>query len=63
MKFGGIVMEHTKYRKHPRVYKKKEEPQDETVLTLGAGTAVGILAAVFIKGFFWGYLINRRFAR
>ncbi len=56
-------MEHTKYRKHPRVYKKKEEPQDETVLTLGAGTAVGILAAVFIKGFFWGYLINRRFAR
>lgn len=54
-------MHQIKYRKHPRVYKKKfAEPQKREILNIGAMTALGILAFTFVKGMFWGYVIKKR---
>jgi preprotein translocase subunit Sss1 len=50
-----------KYRKYPRVFKKKfVEPQKRELLNISAITAVGILAFTFVKGMFWGYVIKKR---
>ena len=51
-----------KYRKHPRVYEKKQAESkyaDENTISLSAMTAVGILALVFVKGLFWGYILKK----
>ena len=53
-------MEYTKYRKYPRAHKKSAPEEDERTLTLSTAAAVGILAAIFIKGMFWGYLIKKK---
>jgi hypothetical protein len=53
-------MNYLKYRKHPRVYTKKNHTCDEKVLSLTAAAAVGILAFTFAKGFFWGYMLKKR---
>ena len=53
-------MEYTKYRKYSRAPKKSVPKEDERTLTLSAAAAVGILAAAFIKGMFWGYLIKKK---
>ncbi|MCX7843575.1 MAG: hypothetical protein N2489_10985 [Clostridia bacterium] len=52
-------MEYTKYRRHPRVYKKQAEENNENTLTLTAAAAAGILALSFAKGMFWGYMIKK----
>lgn len=51
-----------RYRKHPRVFEKKqaeEKCMEENTINLSAMAAVGILALVFVKGIFWGYLLKK----
>ena len=53
-------MDYVRYRKHPRIYKKNEDKEDETVLNLSMATAAGVLALAFAKGVFWGYMLKRK---
>ena len=53
-------MRYYKHRNNPRVYKKNNTVQDETVLSLSLAAAAGVLAFTFVKGMFWGYLIGKR---
>jgi hypothetical protein len=60
-KIGGIIMDFVKYRKHPRVYKKKSTGTNEKTIYLNGKMAVGILTLAFLKGMFWGYIIKKKF--
>ncbi len=52
----------SRYRKHPRVYSKKQlenHQQEESSISLSAMMALGILVVVFLKGLFWGYILKK----
>lgn len=52
----------SRYRKHPRVYSKKQlenHRREESSISLSAMMALGILVVVFLKGLFWGYILKK----
>ncbi|NMB33055.1 MAG: hypothetical protein GX992_02280 [Clostridium sp.] len=55
-------MSHIRYsRKYPRTHiKQLETNKDECTLSLSAMAAAGMLALVFTKGLFWGYMLKKR---
>lgn len=58
-------MDSVRYRKHPRVYHKMqaEEAENENSISISGMAAMGILAGVFIKGVFWGYILRKSMRR
>lgn len=49
-------------RRHPRVHEKKQlehSHEDENSISLSAVSALGILAFIFVKGIFWGYILRK----
>ncbi|MCX7710941.1 MAG: hypothetical protein N2484_13970 [Clostridia bacterium] len=56
-------MEPLKYRRHPRVYKKQTEQVEDNSINLSGAAAIGILALVFVKGVFLGYMINKKWSK
>ncbi|NMA33120.1 MAG: hypothetical protein GX940_01030 [Clostridiaceae bacterium] len=54
-------MRYTAKRKYPITEMKKKNPQDsgERIIDISVGTAAGLLAVVFFKGLFWGYIIRK----
>jgi hypothetical protein len=52
-------MTNPRYRRYPRVYKKSVPEVQEKTIDISVGVAVGIVAAAFIKGIFWGYMIKK----
>ncbi|HEX3030161.1 MAG TPA: hypothetical protein VHT34_12865 [Clostridia bacterium] len=52
-------MEYTRYRKHPRVYKKNSS-HEESILDLSVTTAAGIVAAIFVGGAVLGFCLKHR---
>ncbi len=55
---GGIYMNHTRYRKHPRLYSRTHDEDEQTMIFDGK-TAVGILVGAFIGGLGVGYFIKK----
>lgn len=53
-------MNYNRNRKYPRVYEKKSASEDEGIFDLSVPAAIGVLAFVFLKGMFWGYILKRR---
>jgi hypothetical protein len=56
-------MNYARNRQYTRNYKKKLSEFKEKTIDLSAAAAVGILAATFLKGMFWGYIIRKRLNR
>ena len=53
-------MSQLRYRKHPRVYNKKQTENNDDTLTLSGAAAAGIIGLTFITGVFGGYFLKRR---
>jgi hypothetical protein len=54
-------MSQLRYRKHPRVYNKKEgENNEDNIMTLSGAAAAGIIGLTFITGMIGGYLLKTR---
>lgn len=54
-----MSMRYAASRKYPITHMKKTPEVQERVLDLSVPAAVGLLALVFIKGVFWGYMIKK----
>lgn len=53
-------MSQLRYRKHPRVYNKKQtENNDDNTFTLSGAAAAGIIGLTFATGVFGGYFLKR----
>jgi hypothetical protein len=39
--------------------KSYQNNKDERIIDLSLGTAVGLLAVIFLEGLFWGYMIRK----
>lgn len=56
---GGMLMDFIRYRKYPRVYDSKNRNRNKTIFNISTCSAAGILAFVFLKGMFWGYILKK----
>ncbi len=52
-------MELAKYRKHPRVHRKRNAENSENTLTISGAAALGILGIVLAKGILLGYMLRK----
>lgn len=52
-------MRYATSRKYSLTHKRKSPEPEERYLDLGVTAAVGLLAFVFVKGIFWGYMIRK----
>ncbi len=54
-------MRYSNTRKYPITQMKKsyQNNKDERIIDLSLGTAVGLLAVIFLEGLFWGYMIRK----
>lgn len=52
-------MRYTANRKYSITHMKQSPEIHERVLDLNVPTAVGLVAFVFVKGIFWGYMLKK----
>jgi hypothetical protein len=52
-------MRYATSRKYPITHMKKNAGPEERYLDLSVAAAAGLLAFVFAKGVFWGYMIRK----
>jgi len=59
--FSEVPMRYANARKYPITQMKKNnaENRNDRIVDIILGTAIGVMAFVFLEGMFWGYMIRR----
>lgn len=59
--FSEVPMRYANARKYPITQMKKNssDNRNDRIVDISLGTAIGVMAFVFLEGMFWGYMIRR----